>query len=118
MKELTIQEMAMVSGGFSLPGFMTSVTAINSYVGSYSYLRYSYLSGNEVTASGVLGAAVSGAAWGGVTGMATLKRAATAIGTASTTGAVEGTFNGKGLIPVLFAKHQQDLDEKQQALLK
>lgn len=95
MRELQINELDMVAGGFSLPS-LTSATTINAVLSAGSYVSYSYLSGNRPTLSGAVATALVGgiAKVGG--NPVTVKGAANVIGIASSTGAIEGVLNGEG----------------------
>ena len=107
MRELTIHELETVSGGFNLGGMMTGITyytLLNGSAGIATYAWGSAFAGNKISIEGVAGGAVGGL----VGGIKKLPGAAVIGGL--TGAAVEGTLNGRGLIPTLFAQRQQHLE--------
>lgn len=108
MKELTIKEMEIISGGVvqlipviarGIMQLASSSVGRNAIAGAGGYVAYSHLSGNKPTVSGALASGTVG----GTLGLLGKTTVGLTIGAPAATGALEGGFNGKS---PLFNKSQ------------
>lgn len=75
MKELSIHELDMVSGGVTVFGLSPTVSAmtINATMSSFTYAAGSLIAGDDPTLKGVVKNAVAGAVFGSKTNVGSVK---------------------------------------------